>query len=109
MSREELNDWIAELKEGGQAITDGGDVSVQEAIKVPSKVFKFKLFGDEAASVIDAIEDAKKTLDTKDDSEAFRYVMVQYAFENTNIEVPIEEAIANLEARYGVKVMVTAN
>lgn len=96
-SREELSDYIKTNRVGtGEA---GGD-------ETDKKRFNFVLFGDAAAGVERALEAAKSEIEGEPKnllSMAFELIVTEWAMTKENVEVSLEDAVAALEARFGIE------
>ena len=86
----------------------GGDSKAKRLAKQKEKKVtrRFVVFGDQANSIIDeAISAAKEAIGTDDDSLGLVQVCTEWA-QLQDMEIPVEQAIEALEARYGITLTV---
>lgn len=93
-TRDEL---IAFLKQ--QNVSDGSG----EGGSVKKSKLTFSLFADQAEGVLRAIDAAKSMVGSDDPNQALEYICAEWSQMTESVEVPLADAIAHLEAKYGVK------
>lgn len=68
--------------------------------------YTFSAFADQAEFIGQIIQSTMETLGTDDMNEAMVYIMTQYAASVDGVDVPMQDAIAAVEARYGIELAV---
>jgi len=70
--------------------------------RVRRTTMKFVLFADQAESVTRAINLAKERVGSDNENQALEYIAIEWLTQNEGVAVSLEDAMRQLEAKYGV-------
>lgn len=101
MKRDQLADYVT-----AQYMRAALPAPAKEPAHVVRQAFRFRLPSSKAAVVSNAIAAAKAAARVEDESEALEQICAEWALQRQDVELPVEEAIAALERRYGIRVTV---
>jgi hypothetical protein len=85
-------------------VSDGSDGTAGGTVKKTK--LSFALFADQAETVTRAIDAAKNMAGSDDPNQALEYICAEWSQMTESVEVPLEDAIAHLQAKYGVSLVV---
>lgn len=87
-----------------QRFESAGDGTV--GTRVSKTKFSFSLFEDQAADITRALDAAKMAANTEDMNQALHYALVEWTQTAEGMEVSLEQAISQIQIKYGVSLVV---
>jgi hypothetical protein len=98
LTRDELADWVkTSYMEKGEKLLEGPRTR---------EPFRLRLWPDQKRTLDSALAAAKRAAGTEDADVAMQLIATEWAMGHDNVEVPLEDAVRALEARYGVKIAI---
>jgi hypothetical protein len=101
-TREQLVDYLKTSN-----VSDGSEGTAGGTVKKTK--LSFSLFADQAEGVTRAIDAAKNMVGSDDPNQALEYICTEWSQMTESVEVSLEDALAHLQAKYGVSVVVAGS
>ena len=98
LSKDALISWVRD-----EFVTEGTEGSGSGGTRVRRIRLNFALFEDQAETVNRAIEAGKAKVGNDDLAQALEYICAEWLQTAEGVDVPLEDALRHLEAKYGVR------